>query len=102
MDSLERIPKGQLQDGLVDVLQITPVTLASAGWTLVSGYYTYVYSNAAITSSSIVDVIPANASVPTVKTADVLPSTLSATGTVALYATNAPAANIIVTINIYN
>jgi len=83
------------------VTQVTPVTLATAGWTLVSGLYTYVYSNVLITSASIVDVIPANINIAIVKAADVLPNTLSATGTVTLYATNAPTGDILVTINIY-
>jgi len=102
MESIKKLPKGQLQDGLVDVLQVTPVTLASAGWTFVSGLYEYNYSNANITSTSIVDVIPDNLSIAVVKTAEVLPSTLSSAGSVKLYSTNAPSANITVTINIFN
>ena len=102
MDGIKKLPKGQLQDGLVDVLQVTPVTLTSGGWTLVSGYYTYIYSNAAITSSSIVDVIPATSTISIVRAADILPSTLSASGTVTMYATNLPTANIVVTFNIFN
>lgn len=97
-----KIPKGQLQTGLVDVLQVTPVTFTSGGWSLVSGLYQYVYSNANILATSIVDVIPSNASVSIVKAADIMPSTLSASGNVTIYATNAPTANIIVTVNIYN
>ncbi len=102
MDSLKKLPKGQLQDGIVDVLQVTPVTLTTGGWSLVSGLYEYTYSNANILSTSIVDVIPTNASVATVKTADIMPATSSAAGSVKIYATNAPTANIIVTVNIYN
>jgi len=102
MESSKKIPKGQLQSGLVDVLQVTPVTLSSGSWSLVSGLYEYNYSNASITATSIVDAIPANASISIVKDADILPSTLSATGTVTFYATNAPTGNITVTINIYN
>lgn len=102
MDGTKKIPKGQLQDGLVDVTQVTPVTLTVAGWSLVSGLYNYVYSNALITASSIVDVIPANASVAVVKVADIMPATLSASGNVTIYATNVPTADIVVTFNIYN
>jgi hypothetical protein len=102
MDSIIKLPKGQLQDGIVDVTQVTPVTLTVAGWSLVGGLYTYTYSNALITASSIVDVIPANASVSVVKAADIMPSTLSASGTVTIYATNVPTADITVTINIFN
>jgi hypothetical protein len=102
MDGIKKLPKGQLQDGLVDVLQVTPVTLTTLGWTLVSGLYEYDYANANILSTSIVDVIPSNASVSVVKAADIMPSTLSSAGSVKLYATTAPLSNIIVTINIFN
>lgn len=102
MEGIKKLPKGQLQDGLVDVLQVTPVTLTVAGWDLVSGLYEYDYANANILSTSIVDVIPDNASIATVKAADIMPSTLSSAGSVKLYATNLPASNITVTINIFN
>lgn len=102
MNGTKKIPKGQLQNGLVDVVQVTPITLTSGSWSLVSGLYEYTYSNANILSTSIVDVIPDNLSVSIVKTADVLPSTSSSAGSVKLYATNAPASNITVTINIFN
>lgn len=113
MQSIKKLPKGQIADFISDttqtalntkigVTQVTPVTLTSGGWTLVSGLYEYTYSNANILSTSIVDVIPSNSSVSIVKTADILPSTLSSAGSVKLYATNAPASNITVTINIYN
>jgi len=102
MDGIKKLPKGQLQDGLIDVLQVTPVTLTTLGWTLVSGLYEYDYANANILSTSIVDVIPSNASVSVVKAADIMPSTLSSAGSVKLYATTAPLSNIIVTINIFN
>ena len=84
------------------ITQVTSVTLATVSWSLVSGLWQYVYSNAAITATSIVDVIPANASIAIVKAADVLPATSSASGTVTLYATNAPSSTISVTVNIYN
>jgi hypothetical protein len=97
-----KITKGQLQDGLVDVLQVTPITLTTGGWSLVSGLYEYEYSNAAIFDTSIVDVIPTNASISIVKAADILPATQSFFGSVKIYATNAPTGNIIVTFNIFN
>lgn len=109
----KKFPKEQIEDYISDttqtalntkigVMQVTPVTLTSGGWTLVSGLYQYTYSNANILSTSIVDIIPANASISVVKTADILPSTSSASGSVTIYATNAPTANITVTVNIYN
>jgi hypothetical protein len=102
MNGTKKIPKGQLQNGLVDVVQVTPVTLTSGSWSLVSGLYEYSYSNANILDTSIVDVIPQNASISIVKAAEVLPATESFFGSVKIYATNAPTANIIVTFNIYN
>jgi len=102
MNGTKKIPKGQLQNGLVDVVQVTPVTLTSGSWSLVSGLYEYSYSNANILDTSIVDVIPANASISIVKAAEVLPATESFFGSVKIFATNAPTADITVTFNIYN
>jgi hypothetical protein len=102
MNGTKKIPKGQLQNGLVDVVQVTPVTLTSGSWSLVSGLYEYSYSNANILDTSIVDVIPQNASISIVKAAEILPATQSFFGSVKIYATNAPTGNIIVTFNIYN
>ena len=84
------------------VLQVTPITLTTGGWSLVSGLYEYTYSNANILSTSIVDVIPASSTIAIVKAADIMPSTSSAAGSVKIYATNLPTASIIVTFNIYN
>jgi len=86
----------------IGVTKLTNVTLTVAGWSLVSGFYQWVYSNAAITSDSIVDMIPTNASIAIVKAADIMPTTTSASGTVTVYATNLPTADIIVNINIFN
>ena len=102
MNGTKKIPKGQLQNGLVDVVQVTPITLSSGSWSLVSGLYEYSYSNANILDTSIVDVIPQNASISIVKAAEILPATESFFGSVKIYATNAPTGNIIVTFNIYN
>jgi hypothetical protein len=102
MEGNIKLPKGQLQDGLVDVLQVTSVTLTTGGWSLVSGLYQYTYSNANILSTSIVDMIPANSSISIVKAADIMPATSSASGNVTIFATNLPTGNIIVTVNIYN
>jgi len=38
MNGTKKIPKGQLQNGLVDVVQVTPVTLTSGSWSLVSKF----------------------------------------------------------------
>lgn len=84
------------------VTQVTPVTLASGSWSLVSSLYEYNYSNVLITSSSIVDIIPDNSTIAIVQAAQVLPSTVSTSGSVKLFATNLPTADIIVTVNIFN
>jgi len=86
----------------LEVLQVTPITLTTGGWSLVSGLYEYTYSNAAITAASIVDVIPASSTIAIVKAADIMPATSSASGSVKIYATNLPTSDIIVTFNIYN
>ena len=86
----------------LSVLQVTPITLTTGGWSLVSGLYEYTYSNANILSTSIVDVIPASSTISIVKAADIMPATSSASGSVKIYATNLPTASIIVTFNIYN
>jgi len=83
------------------VIQIGPLTLQSGSWSLVSGLYEYNLSNANILSTSIVEVIPDNADIATVQTAQIYPKTVSSAGVVKLYAKNAPIANIAVTINIF-
>jgi hypothetical protein len=80
--------------------QITGVTLLVGSWSLVSGLYEYTYSNALITENSIVEFIPDNEFMTIVKAAEILPRTDSATGSVKVYASNAPTGDIGVTINI--
>ena len=82
-------------------IQIPSLVLLSANWSFVSGLYEYNLSVASITADSIVDVIPDNADIETVKTAQILPKTVSSSGMVKLYATNAPASNIGITLNIF-
>jgi len=101
-DSVTNLWKNETPAAGLTVTQVTPVTLTAASWTLVSGLYEYTYSNGIITSASIVDVIPANSTIAIVQAAQVLPATLSSAGSVKLYATNLPTANIIVSINIFN
>lgn len=84
------------------VTQVTGKTVATGAWTLVSGFYEASISDSAILSTSIVDVIPDNGSAATVSTAEVLPRTDSSTGAVKIYANNAPAATITVTLNIFD
>lgn len=78
--------------------EVTGLTLTLTSWTLVSGFYEYDLSNANITATSVVDVIPDKADISIVKAADIMPETLSSSGSVKLYATNAPTGDIGVTI----
>jgi hypothetical protein len=80
--------------------QVTGKTVTTGSWSLVSGFYRATISDAAISSTSIVDVIPDNADAATAATAGVLPRTDSNSGSVYIYATTTPAASITVTLNI--
>lgn len=84
------------------IQQITPVTLLTSGWTLVSDLYEYNYSNVNITANTIVDAIPDNSTIEIVKTAEILPQTNSLNGSVKFFSKNLPTSNIIVTLNIFN
>jgi hypothetical protein len=83
------------------ITQVTGKTVATGAWSLVSGVYEASISDAAITSTSIVNIIPNNASAATIRTAQMLPQTDSSSGAVKIYSTNAPGATITVTLNIY-
>jgi len=83
------------------ITQVTGKTVATGAWSLVSGIYEASISDAAITATSIVNIIPDNASAATIRTAQMLPQTDSSSGAVKIYSTNAPAATITVTLNIY-
>lgn len=82
-------------------VQVNNVSILSTGWSLVSGYYEYNYANASILSTSIVDLVPLNASVSAVKTAEILPLTTVIAGSVKIYSTNAPTSNITVNVIIF-
>jgi hypothetical protein len=84
------------------ILQVSSLTLTTAGWSLVSGLYEQDLAEANITATSIVNVIPDNADIATVIAAGILPRTDSAAGSVKVYSQNLPTANIGVTINISN
>ena len=84
------------------IQQITPVTLLSGGWTLVSGLYQYDYTNINITTTTIVDVIPDNSTIEIVKNAEILPQTNISNGLVTIFSKNLPTSNIVVTLNIFN
>jgi hypothetical protein len=76
-------------------------TLTTAGWSLVSGLYEQVLSNANITAASSVDIIPNNADIDVVFAAQILPKTDAQSGGVKVYAKNLPTGNIGVTLQIW-
>lgn len=82
--------------------QVTSVTVLQASWSLVSGLYEYDISDANILSTSIVDVIPANADYSTVVAAQLLPENVSSSGQVKIFAVNQPTVDFDVTLNIFN
>ena len=84
-------------DGSIPLV-IPGLTLSSGSWSLVSGFYEYDLANASITATSEVEVIFMKSTIDIVKTADVMPDNLADTGTVKIYATNEPTADIDVTI----
>lgn len=84
------------------VTSVSGKTVATGAWSLVLGIYEASISDAAILSTSIVDVIPDNADASTVRTAQMLPRTDSSAGSVKIYSTNQPAATITFTINIFD
>ena len=71
-----------------------------SNWTLVSGKYEAVISNAGILSNSFVDVIPSNDNVDIVRNAQIYPSVLISEGSVKVYSKFLPSGTISVTLNI--
>jgi hypothetical protein len=94
---LYEIPEGG--GGGASVIQATG-TLVVANWVADDSLKKYVLSNANITATSSVEVIPANASYDVLVAAQPMPATVSATGTVTIWAKNIPASDVPVTINI--
>ena len=80
--------------------QIPNITLLATNWNLVGGYWEYDYANALITATSIVDIVPYKETIDYVKFADIMPMAISGVGTVKIYATNQPIADINVLIKI--
>ena len=81
-------------------------SIASASWTATSGIepqgYKTVISDADITENSIVDVWQTNASAEAWESLDAYPSTVSANGSVTIYAKNAPTVAISVYYSIFS
>lgn len=74
--------------------------ILASDWTLVSGKYEAVISNAGILANSFVDVIPSNDHVDIVRNAQIYPSVLISAGSVKVYSKFLPSDTITVTINI--
>ena len=71
-----------------------------ANWTLVSGKYEAIISNAGILANSFVDVIPSNDNVDIVRNAQIYPSVLISAGSVKVYSKFLPSGTISVTVNV--
>lgn len=81
------------------VILLQAQTLASATWGSekgTSGYYEYVFGNAAIKTNTKVDIVPATSSIETILAAGILPTVESDVGTVTIYAQSIPTADITV------
>lgn len=81
------------------VILLRAQTLASASWGEDkgnSGYYEYVFGNAAIKTNTKVDIVPATTSIETILVAGILPTVQSDVGTVTIYAETIPTADITV------
>ena len=96
----KKIKKSQLYN-ILDVIQLTDITLISASWSFINPYYTYKYYNSDIKSWSFIDLIPTNSSFITSTSADIMPNILTSDGSLTIYAKNQPTSNINATINIY-
>jgi len=79
---------------------IENITLTAANWVLNSGFYEYDYANAAILVDSVIEIIPYNSTIETVRQAEIMPMVISGVGTVKLYAKNLPSNNILIALNI--
>lgn len=73
---------------------LTNQTLSSAGWTLVGDYYTYTFSNASITTRSIVDFTPDRTAYTEVTTCGMQPQVTVAVGLCKFYSIFPPQTNI--------
>lgn len=83
-----------ITSGGSSVVALTNQTLSSAGWTLVSGYYTYTFSNQNITATSIVNFTPDRTAYTEVTTCGMQPQVTVAVGTCTFYSLFPPQTNI--------
>ena len=83
-------------------IKLTSQTLTSASWSLVSGYYTYTFSNVNITVNTRVDFTPDNASINEVSTCRMLPKVDVTTGSCTFYSLFPPQTNVTGEITIFS
>jgi len=76
------------------IILLTDQTLSSASWTLVGDYYTYTFSNASITATSIIDFTPNTASSNEVTSCEMQPQITAAAGSCTFFSLLPPQANI--------
>ena len=76
------------------IYKLTAQTLTAASWVLVSGYYTYTFSNVNITTNTRVDFTPGNASYSEVTTCGMLPQVDVTAGSCTFYSLFPPQTNI--------
>lgn len=98
VDSLTITVDGKAEAPIV----VTNVTVSTADWTLVSGVYEKVISNASILATSVVYIVPENSALDIIQNAEVYPKTLSGIGTVTIYAKTIPTGSFVVNLNIFN
>jgi len=96
-----RIASASTWNAKAKLTQLGSQTLAFASWSLVGGFYTYTFSNVNITSTSVVDFTPNNASINEVSSCRMLPQVDVASGSCTFYATFPPQSNIVGLINIW-
>lgn len=88
-------------NGKTKLTQLGSQTLTFTSWSLVGGFYTYTFSNVNITSTSVVDFTPNNASINEVSSCRMLPQVDVASGSCTFYATFPPQSNITGAINVW-
>ena len=88
--------------GVSSIYRLTGQTLTAASWVLVSGFYTYTFSNVNITVNTRVDFTPDNASINEVSTCRMLPKVDVTTGSCTFYSLFPPQTNVTGEITIFS
>lgn len=79
-------------------IEVQGLMLLSASWTYNDPYWEYALAHALISSDTAVDVIPDDDDIDEVKSSEILPRTVSSSGSVKIKAVNQPVTNIGVTL----